>query len=69
VEVNVSGTGDKTIIFTAGIFAANKNIKAAFEEIEDQLREFRFKKACFAWYSGQDDYQYYTIDSPKDSDL
>lgn len=69
VDVSVSGTKAEYITFTGAMFAANKNVKEAFERIEEDLKTFRFKQARFRWYKGQSDYQYYTLESLKDSDL
>lgn len=66
MSARVSGT---TIFFTGGTFANNKNIKNTHIEILDNLTKFRFKRACYLWYKGQDDYIYYDINSKKDTDL
>jgi hypothetical protein len=33
------------------------------------LNDFRFKKAIYRAYGGQDEYTYYDIDSPDDGEL
>ena len=65
-DVSISG---RTITFTAGIFAANANIKDAYQNISDALRDLRFKRCNFKWYRYADEYTYYTIDSKNDTDL
>ncbi|MGN6509109.1 MAG: hypothetical protein ACTHLD_06575, partial [Chitinophaga sp.] len=69
VYVEVTGARSTYICFTGGLFAANKNIKEAYEAIKEDLIKYRFKQARFSWYKGQDDYTYYTIESHKDTDV
>lgn len=66
IEVNLRGT---TLEFVGGTFAANANIAAMQEEMSSLLTQFRFKRVNYKWYSGADEYQYYKIDSPNDSEL
>lgn len=65
-EVNISG---KTLTLTAGMFAANANIKTAYQNIADALHDLRFKRCNFKWYRYDDNYTYYTINSKNDTDL
>lgn len=58
MKVKVSGT---TIRFIHHSFAANKNIKTAFETLESVLRDLEFKQVRFEWYEGSE-YTYYTLD-------
>lgn len=69
VEVTISGSGNSVIEFSGGVFAANKNIKDAQNAIQDMLKKLRFDKANYKWYSGADQYDYYTIESSKDSEI
>lgn len=69
VDVKVFGNGNSTIEFTGGIFAANKNIKDAQTAIQDMLKKLRFDKANYRWFSGADEYNYYDIESSKDSEI
>jgi hypothetical protein len=66
IEVNLRGT---TIEFVGGTFAANANIDAMQKEIGTLFKEFRFKRVNYKWYSGADEYTYYKIDSPNDTEL
>jgi hypothetical protein len=66
VDVEVSGS---TIIYTGGLFASNANIEDGYTAAYVMLTKYRFKKAIFKWYKGQDDYTYYNVKSPKDSDV
>jgi hypothetical protein len=69
VEVSLSGNGNTNIKFTGAYFAANKNIKTTQEALSEMLKSLRFKQTQYRWYSGQDEYTYYTITSPKDNDI
>ncbi|MDO8336192.1 MAG: hypothetical protein Q7T74_05445, partial [Candidatus Saccharibacteria bacterium] len=66
IEVNLRGT---TLEFVGGTFAANANIDDMQKEISSLLTQFRFKRVNYKWYSGADEYQYYKIDSPNDTEL
>jgi hypothetical protein len=69
VEISSSGRGATTITIVGAYFAANKNIKQIQESISDLLHNARFKRAEYKWYSGQDEYDYYRMDSKKDSEI
>jgi hypothetical protein len=69
VEVSISGSGNTTLKFTGAYFAANKNIKTTQETLQEMLTLLRFKQTQYRWYNGEDQYTYYTIQSPKDSKL
>lgn len=69
VYIENVGTGNKIINITAGIFAANKNIKDFQEKIHSITKQFRFHQTRYRWYKGADEYTSYTIYEGKDSDL
>lgn len=69
IDVYASGTGNRYINFTGGIFAANKNKKDFQEQIDEVLTLFRFKQARYRWYKEADEYTYWTMYKGKDSDL
>ncbi|HAT74134.1 MAG: hypothetical protein US30_C0006G0031 [Candidatus Moranbacteria bacterium GW2011_GWF2_36_839] len=69
VDVTISGSGNSIIEFSGGVFAANKNIKDAQTAIQDMLKQLRFDKANYRWYSGADEYDYYSIESKKDNEI
>jgi hypothetical protein len=60
--------GDRftTVEFVGASFAANANIANAQQAILAPLVRMRFKRAQYKWYSEQDEYSYYNIDSPSD---
>jgi len=67
IEASVAGSGNKTIVFTAGMFANNKNIKDAHTSLQEALELFRFTRANYKWYEYDTEYTYYEIDSFPDS--
>lgn len=67
--VSVSGDGNKIIHFTAPMFAANANIKAAQEQLTEILTKLRFKQVHYRWYKGADESTYYKLDTPLDAKL
>jgi hypothetical protein len=69
VEVDISGGSNTTLKLSGGYFAANKNIKSTQETLHEMLTLLRFKQTQYSWYNGQDDFTYYTIESPKDSEI
>ena len=69
VEVSIGGTRNVNLNLTAHYFASNKNIKESQETLHEMLTNLRFKQTNYRWYKGEDEYTYYTIDSPKDSEV
>lgn len=69
IEVGVSGKASTVITFTGGTFAANQNKADAQAAINNALHTLRFKQARYKWYSGDEEYTYYTMNSPGDSDF
>lgn len=67
-DVDVEGSGS-TLYFTAGDFAAHRNIAKAESDMDDQFRLFRFKQINYRWYKNQSDYTFYKLDTKKDSDI
>lgn len=60
------GSGFRTIEFIAGQFAANRNIKTAFEASRKTLLMLRFTRAQYKWLDADVEYSYYTLEPPKD---
>ncbi|GAA5089551.1 hypothetical protein GCM10023210_14530 [Chryseobacterium ginsengisoli] len=69
ISVTVGGKRNTILNLTAGYFAANKNIKDTQETLNEMLTSLRFKQINYRWYKGEDEYTYYKIDSPKDSEV
>lgn len=66
IEVSKYGT---SITFTGSVFAANRNIEDFQTTIYSMLSDLRFKRANYKWYEGASKYTYYSISSPKDSEI
>lgn len=69
IYTKVGGKGNGYIEFTGSAFADNGNIKAAYEAAGDMFKLLRFSQARYKWSKYDSEYQYFTIDSPKDGDL
>ncbi len=54
IEVSVSGSKNETLSLVGAYFAANTNIKNAYESMYPLLVKYRFQKIQFAWYDGAD---------------
>lgn len=65
IDVAILGPSNSTVRFTAGMFAANRNIKAAHEAAAETLAALRFRKDSYEWYRGARGYEY-TMDGPAD---
>jgi hypothetical protein len=69
IYVSVQGATNGIINFTAGIFAANKNIQETQNLLNKVLTEFRFKETRFRWYKEADEFTYYKLETPIDKEL
>jgi len=63
-----SSDGGKTLNLTGGIFASNRNIQNIQETIKENMQLFRFKQVRYRWYKGSDEFTYYDVNSPKDTE-
>lgn len=69
VTVTASGKGYTTLQYTGIIFADNMAIKKIQESLQETLNSLRFKRVNYFWSKYADDYSYYKVDTPKDSEL
>lgn len=69
VDVSISGRNNQRLSFTASYFAANKNIKDTQETLSEMLNYLHFKQTQYRWYSGQDEFTYYDIESDNDNEI
>lgn len=69
IETEVFGKGNRTIQFTGGIFANNKNKQETQSALSEILHMLRFKRANYKWYKYDDEYTYYEIESKNDDEL
>lgn len=63
------GAGSKTLELVNAAFAANKNIAQIHAALGDKIKLLRFTRVNYKWYSGASEYQYFTIDSLKDTEV
>lgn len=69
IDVEVSGTGNKTVTLTGSIFASNANIKSTQLQLNDIFVKFRFSQVRFKWSEYATEYQSYETDAPDDEEL
>ncbi|WP_373979880.1 hypothetical protein LN047_19070 [Achromobacter sp. JD417] len=55
--------------FVSAAYASNANIKKINEQMCDMLIMLRFTRAQYKWFAQAEDYTYYTLDAPKDSEV
>lgn len=67
MEVNANGSGYTKLMLISAKFAANKNKESAQDAIRGVVSALRFKQVAYKWYSGESEYTYYPLDTPKDS--
>lgn len=67
-NIEVTGSG-RTIQFTGGMFASNKNIKRTQETLSRILNRLRFKRVEYRWYRGASEYTSYTLSNKGDGEL
>lgn len=63
------GQGYRTVEFMSPAFASNANIKKINDQMYDTLIMLRFTRSQYKWFRQADDYTYYNLKSPKDSDI
>ena len=68
VTVKTSGSGNRAINFTGGLFVANRNKKDFLELALPNLRAMRFTEAKFRWYEDSES-TYWELGSPKDGEI
>jgi hypothetical protein len=69
ITVSCSGRGNNTINLESGRYFSNKVIAKDQETISEIIKTFRFKKSTYKAYDGQDEFTYYTLDTPNDNEL
>lgn len=69
VKVKYSGKGNKELTYIGGMFAANKNIKEAYDRMFNDVVKLRFSKVNFKWIPSASEWEYYTVTSLKDNEF
>lgn len=67
-NIDVSAQG-KSITFTGGTFANNKNKQDFYDIIYTTLEKYRFSRMNLKWYKYDDEYTYWDLKTPKDSEI
>jgi len=67
--VTTAGSRSEIVNFSAGLFAANKNIKDFHEQTAPTLRMYRFKEFRYRWYKEASEYTYYKETPPNDDEI
>lgn len=69
IEMSVSGSKSDNLVFVGWLFANNSNKEEFMLQIHEIVNRLRFKKVTFKWIEHEDQYTYYTIKSPADTDI
>ena len=69
IEVSSSGTGNKNITFTGGVFEIIKTLKIFIMRYLMFWDHFCFSKVNYKWYKGAEEYTSGDLYEGKDSDL
>jgi hypothetical protein len=67
--VTTAGSRNEIVNFSAGLFAANKNIKDFHEQTAPTLKMYRFKEFRYRWYKEASEYTYYKETPPSDDEI
>jgi len=68
IYMTTSGSNNSILNLSGGLFANNKNIAETQKTLLDILTQFRFKEIRYRWYKEADEFTYYKLETPKDSD-
>jgi hypothetical protein len=69
IYASTEGHTNGIINLTGGIFANNKNIAETQQTLLEVFTQFRFKEVRYRWYKGADEFTYYKLETPKDSEV
>lgn len=69
IDFVLSGKRNTTLEFIATAYVSNKSIKDSYETLHEQMKMFRFKRIQYRWSKYADEYTYYTMETPNDSEL
>lgn len=67
--VTVGGDANTLITFSGGMFAANANIQAFQDQLDEIVTKLRFKQTRFKWFKGADEYTFYKLTTPADGKI
>ena len=69
IDVTSSGSTNATLTLVGAVFASNTGIASVESNIEEMLKELRFKKVNYKWIQHEEEYQYFDLKTPNDSEL
>jgi len=69
VDVRISGKTKSTLHLTGYDFINDVTIKKVQRDLDETLTQFRFKRINYKWSQHSDEYKYYDMDTPKDSEV
>ncbi|WP_444243598.1 hypothetical protein ACTZET_06125 [Elizabethkingia anophelis] len=69
IDVQSLGGNITTIQFTGGTLANNANKEDLMNTISEMVNNLRFKKVNMKWYKYDDEYTYYDLKNPNDSEI
>lgn len=69
IYVTTEGATDAIINLSGGLFASNKNIAETQRTLSEIFTQFRFKEVRYRWYKEADEFTYYKLETPKDSEI
>ena len=69
IDVKITGKNKDKLMFVGRMFAANRNIQDFQNQLNQTLKDYRFKRASYKWYSGDTEYTYYDLNPVKDSEF
>lgn len=68
-DMQVSGAGNRTATFISGEYASNRNIIKSLQSGGELLYDLRFTQVRFKWYKEADEWTYFNIKVPADSEV
>jgi hypothetical protein len=68
-DMQVSGAGNRTATFISGEYASNRNIIKSLQSGGELLYDLRFTQVRFKWYAQADEFTYFNIKVPADSEV
>ena len=69
MDIRVYGSANENVDFVSAIFSNNKNIKQIHLSALELLQGLRFDRVNYKWIKSADEWQYFDIESPKDSEV
>jgi hypothetical protein len=69
VDATVGGNAAQTLTLVGALFASKRNIKQTQETLSEVLHQLRFKRVNYKWIPSADEFTYFTLKTPADSDV